>query len=189
MALIPVFRTNWPLVMLPAQIAFLELIIDPACSIVFEAEGTDPGIMDQKPRSINEKILTRRILGASFAQGLGVLASVLLIYFWALSSDKSDDQIRTISFATLMLGNIALILVNRSRHLSIYQTFKQRTNKTIKWVLSGAIGMLALLINVPILREAFHLSSLDGPEWLLVFIAGFGSILWFEIYKVRKNHD
>lgn len=189
MALIPVFQTNWPLVMLPAQIAFLELIIDPACSIVFEAEEADPGIMDRKPRGTKERILTRQILGTSVAQGLGVLASVLFVYFWALSSDKSDDQIRTLSFATLMLGNIALILVNRSRHLSIYQTFKQRRNRTIKWVVSGAIGMLALLINLPILREAFHLSYLDGSDWLLVFIAGFGSILWFEIYKVRKRHD
>ncbi|MBI3430240.1 MAG: cation-translocating P-type ATPase [Actinobacteria bacterium] len=189
MALIPVFRTNWPLVMLPAQIAFLELIIDPACSTVFEAEETDPGIMDRKPRSIKEKILTRQILGTSIAQGLGVLASVLLVYFWALSSEKTDDQIRTLSFATLMLGNIALILVNRSRHLSIYQTFRQRSNETIKWVVSGAIAVLVLLINVPILREAFHLSYLDGSDWLLVLIAGFGSILWFEIYKVTKSHD
>lgn len=187
MALIPVFQTNWPLVLLPAQIAFLELIIDPACSVVFEAEQPDPGIMDRKPRNMNETILNRQILGTAIIQGLGVLITVLLVYFWALNTGRSDDQIRTFSFITLMLGNIALILANRSRHLSIYQTFKQRTNKTIKWVVLGAISMLVLLVNIPILREAFHFGYLDLRDWLVVITTGFGIILWFEVYKVHRK--
>jgi len=187
MALIPVFVADWPLVLLPAQIAFLELIIDPACSVVFESEEADPEIMNRKPRGVNEKIFNKQILGISIAQGSGVLMAVLIVYFWSLISGRSDNQIRTLSFATLMLGNIALILVNRSWHLSIIQTFRERTNKTIKWILGGAIGMLALLINVPLLREAFNLSYLDATDWLLVFSAGFGSVLWFEIYKVTRK--
>lgn len=187
MALIPVLVADWPLVLLPAQIAFLELIIDPACSVVFEAEEIDSEIMSEKPRSVNEKIFSRQILGISIAQGIGVLLAVLIVYFWALISQKSDDQIRTLSFATLMLGNVALILVNRSHHLSIFQTFRERTNGTIKWALIGAIGTLVLLINVPLLREAFNLSYLNATEWLVVVCAGFGSVLWFEMYKVTKN--
>lgn len=187
MALIPVFVTNWPLVLLPAQIAFLELIIDPASSVVFESEQTDPDIMSRKPRDVNEKIFNRRSLGLSIAQGFGVLVVVLTMYLWALKSGKSDDLVRTMSFGTLMLGNIALVLVNRSQHLSIFQTFKARKNKTIKWVLGGGIGMLILLVNVPIMREAFNLAYLNAAQWLLVFVAGFGSVLWFEIYKVTKQ--
>lgn len=187
MALIPVFVAHWPLVLLPAQIAFLELIIDPACSVVFEAEETDPEIMNRKPRGVSKKVFNKQILGIAIAQGLGVLIAVLIVYFWALISDKSDVQVRTLSFATLMLGNIALILVNRSHHLSMFQTFRERTNRTIKWILGGAIGMLTLLINVPILREAFNFSYLDATEWLLVLFAGFGSVLWFEIYKATRK--
>ena len=187
MALIPVFATKWPLVLLPAQIAFLELVIDPACSVVFESEETDPQIMDRKPRNPNEKIFDKHILGIAFAQGAGVLTAVLMMYFWAIISNKSGDQTRTLSFATLMLGNIALILVNRSWHLSMFQTFKKRTNKTIKWILGGAIGMLVLLVNIPLLREAFNLSYLNAREWLLVIFAGFGSVLWFEIYKIGRK--
>lgn len=187
MALIPVFVTKWPLVLLPAQIAFLELIIDPASSIVFESEQTDPDIMSRKPRDVNEKIFNKRSLGLSVAQGFGVLAVVLAMYLWALNSGKSDDLVRTMSFGTLMLGNIALVLVNRSQHLSIFQTFKARKNKTIKWVLGGGIGMLVLLVNVPIMREAFNLAYLNAAQWLLVFVAGFGSVLWIEIYKVTKQ--
>jgi Ca2+-transporting ATPase len=187
MALIPVFVTKWPLVLLPAQIAFLELIIDPACSVVFESEETDPQIMDRKPRNPNEKIFDKHILGIAVAQGAGVLTAVLMVYFWAILSNKSGDLTRTLSFATLMLGNIALILVNRSWHLSMFQTFKKRTNKTIKWILGGAIGMLVLLVNIPLLREAFNLSYLNARQWLLVIFAGFGSVLWFEIYKIRRK--
>ena len=187
MALIPVFVANWPLVLLPAQIAFLELIIDPASSIVFESEQTDPDIMSRKPRDVNEKIFNKRSLAFSVAQGFGVLVVVLAIYLWALNSGKSDDLVRTMSFGTLMLGNIALVLVNRSQHLSIFQTFRERKNKTIKWVLGGGIGMLVLLVNVPIMRQAFNLAYLNVAQWLLVFAAGFGSVLWFEIYKVTKQ--
>ncbi|OIQ78493.1 calcium-transporting ATPase 1 [mine drainage metagenome] len=191
MALIPVFVARWPLVLLPAQIAFLELVIDPASSVVFEVEETDPDIMNRKPRPVDEKMFNRHNLTLSVAQGLGVLIAVLSVYFWALTSGKSDDQIRTLSFATLMLGNVSLVLVNRSRRLSIFRTFKERSNKTIKWVLAGTISMLAILVNVPILREAFNLSYLSAGNWLLVFCAGFGSVLWFEVYKTTrmKNND
>lgn len=187
MALIPVFVTKWPLVLLPAQIAFLELIIDPASSIVFESEQSDPDIMSRKPRDISAKMFNRRNLGFSVAQGFGVLAFVLAIYLWALNSGKSDNLVRTLSFGTLMLGNIALVLVNRSQHLSILQTFKERKNKTIKWVLGGGIGMLVLLVNVPIMREAFNLAYLNFSQWILVLAAGFGSVLWFEIYKLIQQ--
>jgi Ca2+-transporting ATPase len=187
MALIPVFVTRWPLVLLPAQIAFLELIIDPASSIVFESEQTDPEIMNRKPRDVNEKIFGRHNLRFSIAQGLGELVVVLAIYIWAINSGKSDDLVRTLSFGTLMLGNIALVLVNRSQHLSILQTFRARKNRTIKWVLTGGIGMLILLVNVPILREAFNLAYLNLTQWILVVLGGFGSVLWFEAYKLVKQ--
>ena len=184
MALIPVFVADWPLVFLPAQIAFLQLIIDPACSIVFVAEELDSEIMSMKPRGINEKIYSREFLRLSIVQGLIVLLVVLTMYIWALSDGKSDDLVRTISFATLMIGNVGLILVNRSRHLSIFRTFKKRKNNTIKWVLIGAGVMLALLVNVPLMRDLFHLSYLNPAEWILVLLAGSGSVLWFEIYKL-----
>lgn len=187
MALIPVFVAKWPLVLLPAQIAFLELIIDPASSIVFESEQTDPEIMNRKPRDVKEKMFNKRSLGFSLAQGFGVLVVVLAIYLWAMHSGKGDDLVRTMSFGTLMLGNIALVLVNRSQHLSVIQTFRERKNKTIKWVVVGGIGMLVLLVNVPIMREAFNLASLNMTQWIIVVVAGFGSVLWFEVYKLIKQ--
>ena len=187
MALVPVFVSDWPLVLLPAQIAFLELIIDPASSVVFESEQTDPDIMSRSPRGINAKMFDRRELIFSVAQGFGVLVVVLGVYLWAMQSDKSEDLVRTLSFGTLMLGNIALVLANRSQHLSILQTFKERKNQTIKWILGGGIGMLVLLVNIPITREAFDLAYMNLVQWIVVVVAGFGSVLWFEIYKMARQ--
>lgn len=187
MALIPVFVARWPLVLLPAQIAFLELIIDPASSVVFESEQTDPEIMTRKPRDVNAKMFDKRNLAFAIAQGSGVLAVVMTMYVWALNSGKGDDLVRTMSFGTLMLGNIALVLVNRSQHLLIFQTFKERKNKTVKWILGGGVGMLVLLVNLPIAREAFNLSNLSVRQWIIIVLAGFGSVLWFEIYKFVKQ--
>lgn len=187
MALIPVFVARWPLVLLPAQIAFLELIIDPASSVVFESEQADPEIMTRKPRDVNAKMFDKHNLLFAIAQGSGVLAVVIGMYIWALNSGKSDDLVRTMSFGTLMLGNIALVLVNRSQHLLILQTFRKRKNKTVKWILGGGVGTLILLVNLPLAREAFHLSNLSLEQWILVVLAGFGSVIWIEIYKFFKQ--
>ena len=189
MALIPVFVSNWPLVLLPAQIAFLELIIDPASSVVFESEQADPDIMARKPRDINAKMIDKHGLAFSVAQGFGVLVAVLGVYFWAMQSGKGDDLVRTMSFGTLMLGNLALVLVNRSQHLSMLRTFKERKNRTIKWTLGGGIGMLVLLVNIPIARQAFNLSHMNSTQWITIVIAGFGSVLWFEIYKMARQNQ
>ena len=189
MALIPVFVSDWPLVLLPAQIAFLELIIDPACSIVFESEEPDPQIMKEKPRKLQEKILNKQIFLTSLTQGLVVLASTLTVYLWALSSLRSDEQVRSLAFATLMIGNISLILVNRSRSLTIFKTMRTRKNKSVKWILASSVSILVLIFNVPWLQTAFNLENLSASEWIIVICSGIGSVLWFEFYKVIRTRS
>jgi Ca2+-transporting ATPase len=189
MALIPVFVSDWPLVLLPAQIAFLELIIDPACSIVFESEEPDPQIMKEKPRKLQEKILNKQIFLTSLTQGLVVLASTLTVYLWALSSLRSDEQVRSLAFATLMIGNISLILVNRSRSLTILKTMRTRKNKSVKWILASSVSILVLIFNVPWLQTAFNLENLSASEWIIVICSGIGSVLWFEFYKVIRTRS
>jgi P-type Ca2+ transporter type 2C len=85
MSLIPVFVAGWPLVLLPVQIAFLELIIDPACSVVFEAGDIDPKVMDQPPRGLQEPMFGTLVLAVAALQGLSALAAVLGVYLWARS--------------------------------------------------------------------------------------------------------
>jgi Ca2+-transporting ATPase len=183
MSLIPVFVADWPLVLLPVQIAFLELIIDPACSVVFEAEQIDPGIMDQQPRGLGEPMFGRRVLTIAALQGLSVLAAVVGVYLWSVLTGRPDDVVRSVTFATLVIGNLALILVNRSWRLPIWRTLRERKNGAMKWILSGAVTLLVALLSVPALRQAFNLGPVTLTDWLVALVAGFAGVAWFEAYK------
>ncbi|MEQ4518097.1 cation-translocating P-type ATPase [Pseudarthrobacter sp. B907] len=187
MSLLPVFVSEWPLVLLPVQIAFLELIIDPACSVVFEAEEIDPAIMDQPPRTAGQGIFGPRVLAIAACQGLSVLAAVVGVYLWNLGAGQPDDVIRSVAFATLVIGNLALILVNRSWRLPVWRTFRERRNRTLKWVVGGAALLLVVLLSVPGLRGAFDLGPLAPGDWLLAVAAGAAGVAWFEIYKTVRR--
>ena len=190
MSLVPVFVEDWPLVLLPVQIAFLELIIDPACSIVFESEQIDPKIMEQPPRGLGEPMFGRRILTIAGLQGISVLLAALAVYLWTVVDDRPDDVVRSITFVTLVIGNTALILVNRSWRLSIWESFRERRNRTLKWILALAGTMLVLLLTVPWFRHAFHFGAIRPVDWLVAAIAGFVGVAWFEVYKIhlRRAH-
>lgn len=187
MSLIPVLGPSWPLVLLPLQIALLELIIDPACSIVFEAEEPDPQVMDRPPRGLDEPVLGRRILLLALMQGLGVLVAVLAVYAWALVNERDDEVVRSVTFGALLLGNLSLILVNRSWRLSILQSFKQRRNPALPWILAGGAVLLACALLIPAIRDALRLGAIDPADWLVIVIAGFAGAAWFEVYKWLRS--
>src|SRR5512133_17432 len=187
MSLVPVFVADWPLVLLPVQIAFLELIIDPACSVVFEAEQIDPKIMDQPPRGVGEPMFGRRILTIAALQGLFLLAAVLGVYLWSVWTDRPDEVVRSITFAALVIGNLALILVNRSWRLPIWRTFRERRDRTLKWLLGGAGMLLVAVLTVPGLRVAFNFGAITLTDWLVAAVAGFIGVAWFEIYKAAAR--
>ena len=184
MSLIPVFVSGWPLVLLPVQIAFFQLIIDPACSIVFESEAIDPQIMDQPPRRITEPMFGTRVLTLAVAQGVSVLLAVLAVYLWGVLDDKSSDVVRSLTFATLFVANLSLILVNRSWRLPIWEVFRERRNATLKWILAGAATLLVVVLVVPGLRDAFGFGPMSPVEWLVALVAGGAGVVWFEVYKV-----
>ncbi len=185
MTLIPVFVPGWPLVLLPVQIAFLQLVVDPACSIVFEAEQVDPQVMERPPRPVGAPLFTRRDLTIAGLQGLSVLAVTLGVYAWALWSNEPDEVVRSVAFLTLFVGNLTLILVNRSWQRPIGRSFRERKNPTLKWILSGASGAVIVLLTIPTLRHAFHFGPLSLLDWIVAFVAGTASLAWFELYKRR----
>jgi Ca2+-transporting ATPase len=187
MCLVPVMGPTWPLVLLPLQIALIELIIDPACSVVFEAEEIDPRIMDQPPRGRRESILTRRVLGMSALQGLTVLLAVLAVYFWALASGRPDDVVRTDCFGALVVGVVALIFVNRSWRLPVWRTLRERRNATLRWIVLATTAMLVVLLAVPWLRDAFNLGTTAPVDWAAMAIGGVVGVMWFEFYKALRR--
>ncbi len=182
MSLLPVlFR--WPLALLPVHIVFLELIIDPACSVVFEAESEEADVMQRPPRDSRERLFGARTLGLSLTQGVAVLAMVAFVFGAALARGAGEDEARALAFTTLIVANIALILANRSWS----QTILARVgtpNRALWWVAGGAAAFLAAALYVPVLRRVFHFSQLSALEVLACLVVGLVSILWFELLKV-----
>ena len=157
MALLPVLL-GLPLLLLPAHIMFLELIINPACSIVFEAEPEEPNVMRRPPRDSNETLFGGKIMSVSVLQGFATLAVTAIVYVWALNTGMDEDTVRAQVFAAMVTGNIALILSNRSLHASGKGIVRQR-NPALWWMVLGVSAGLTLVLVVPMLRELFHFAG------------------------------
>jgi Ca2+-transporting ATPase len=183
MSLIPVLL-KWPLALLPVHILFLELIIDPACSVVFEMEEEEKDIMNRSPRKLSEPLFSRQMVLIGLIQGLGVLALTLGVYAAVLSKGLGESEARMMSFVTLVLGNLGLIFTNRSWKSSILSTLRV-PNPALWWVTSGTLFFLGLTIAIPFLRGLFSFGPLHAWEIGLVGVAGFLSILIAESVKWR----
>ena len=181
LSLIPVLF-KWPIVLFPAHVMFLELIIDPACSVAFEAEPAEPDIMKRPPRDRKEPLFNRRTVVLSLLQGVIVLGVTLAVYRWSLALNFSDAEARTLTFTTLVIANLALILTNRNWSATIFTTFRSR-NYALRWIVIGALVFLGLVIYVPFLRDLFHFEILSWVDVLMCIAAGGVSILWFEVVK------
>jgi Ca2+-transporting ATPase len=167
MSLIPILL-QWPLALLPVHILFLELIIDPACTIVFEMEEDESDLMKRPPRTLGEPLFGRSMVFLGLIQGLGVLTAVFAVYAILLLSGFDEAVARMASFITLVIGNLGLIYTNRSRKKSLLATLRI-PNRALWWVSGGAIGFLALVVAIPTLRELFRFAPLD--QWQLALIA------------------
>ena len=187
LSLIPVFFADLPLILWPVHIVFLELIIDPACSIIFEAEKEEPNVMSRKPKAYDDPFFGSRKILLSCTQGIGILIIVLAVYFFGLNSGYTPEKIKALAFTTLIASNIAVILSNRSWTRNIFQILAT-PNKAVKWVVGGAVFFLALILKVPFLLKLFQFDPISLAEILLCVGAGFLSILWFEIYKVQRKY-
>jgi magnesium-transporting ATPase (P-type) len=181
MSLIPVLF-HWPMVLLPAHIAFLQLIIDPACSIVFEAEREEKEVMNRPPRSSKQPLFDRKTLLISIMQGVIVLAAVLGVFGFSLSLGMSEENVRALTFTTLIAANLGLILTNRSWSRTLVATLRL-PNKALMPVVIGAILFLGIVLYVPVFVTLFRFSSLNHLELLVCVAAGIGSVLWFEGVK------
>lgn len=181
LSLIPLLL-GWPPVFAPVHIVFLEMIINPACSIAFEAEPAEQGVMHRPPRNPQEPLFGKRILLVSLLQGIFVLLTTLAMLGYALHHGASENEARALTFSTLVIANLSLILTNRSWQQTIWHTLNNR-NPALWWVIGGALIFLLLALSQPLLREVFHFAAITPQQIMLSFVVGLGSILWFELYK------
>ncbi|MEK7229151.1 MAG: cation-translocating P-type ATPase [Candidatus Binatota bacterium] len=191
LSLLPVLL-RWPLVLFPVHIAFLELIIDPACSVVFEAEPEERDVMRRPPRNPKEPLFDRRTVGLSVMQGLGVLFIVAVVYIVALYRGQDEMDARALTFGTLIIANLGLILTNRSWSRTILATL-DAPNRALWWVVGGALLFLGLVFYIPFLKDMFRFSTLHAVDLVICLAAGVLSILWFEGFKLfngmRPKHS
>lgn len=186
LSLIPLLL-GWPSVFAPVHIVFLEMIINPACSIAFEAEPAEHDVMRRSPRPPKEPLFGTRVLLISLLQGVFVLLTTLMVLGYALHHGETEEAARALTFITLVTGNLGLILVNRSWLNSIVDTFDNR-NLSFWWVTGGAFVCLILTLVVPFLREVFHFSSILPRQFGLCVLVGLASVIWFEWYKrIMRN--
>jgi len=174
LALFPILF-KLPLILLPAHIAFLELIIDPACSVVFEAEPDEKNIMQRPPRDLKEKLFGKKNLIKSIFQGFGVLFLILVVFLLALYSGKGENDARTITFAMLVIANLTLIVSNLSMEGSILKIINYE-NKALWMVAAGALLSLVLVLYVPMFRDLFRFSVLHSDDIMIVLLGGIISI-------------
>jgi len=185
LSMLPVLFGNWPLLLLPIHIVFLELIIDPTCTLVFEAEPAEADVMRRPPRDLRIGLFSAETLGAALSQGFGILA-VCLGSFVSTRSAHSDDSARAMTFVTLVVAFMLVIVVNRSWSRSAADMLRVR-NPAVVWVVVAAAGLLLLSVLVPFARAAFHFGPLHLFDAILGVGAGVLGVLWYEVVKwVRR---
>jgi len=168
------------------HIAFLHLIIDPACSVVFEAEPADPDVMKRPPRNPAQPLFGRRVLGLSLLQGLATLLVLAAVYGIVLYRDQGELEARALTFTALIVANLGLILTNRSWSATAAAMLRV-PNVALWWVLGGASVFLGLVLYVPVIRELFRFSLLHPGDLGICLLAGAGPIAVFEGFKWRRR--
>ncbi len=182
LTLLPAFFPALPILLMPLHIIFLELIIDPVCSVAFETEQEEKGIMNRPPRKPGEDFFGFRKIMSSFLSGLLLLLAVMGVYFLSVYEQHTEGEIRAIAFSALIIGNIFLILTNLSKTRPVLSVLAER-NVTVIGLLLTALIMLQLILFVPALREVF---SFDFPGYRHFLPSIGGALVMVTILEIIK---
>jgi Ca2+-transporting ATPase len=162
---------GWPLVLAPVHIAFLELVIDPSCSVVFEADEADDRLMRDKPRPSGSVLLSPSRIAISLLLGVLASAVVLAVYGHALAAGFEVARARTLVFVALVFSGIALIFTARSPTGGWLAALRPPAPVAC-WIIAGTVFALALVTFVPLLAQQFDFSPLPPLSWLGAALAG-----------------
>lgn len=188
LSILPLFF-GLPLILAPIHIAFLELIIDPACSIVFEAEEGNPRLMKQPPRSPAEPLVSVPQFALSLAQGTLVTLAAGTTYWWYLSNNAMAEEARALAFIVLVTANAVLIFPSRSPQPGWREMFAGLP-KAGTSVLVGTLVGLIIITGVPFIAESFAFRPPSFQHWFTAFSIGIAMLFLFEAGKValRKRN-
>ena len=188
LAFVPVMFGNLPLLLWPVHIAFLELIIDPACSVAFESVPEEKDIMARPPRSRSVRFFGGRRVGQSLLNGLAMLGLLLGVFFMAMHFGLTDGQTRSVTFLSLVAANAGLILSGLSSKLHIFKILRH-INKATIYLLSGVAVFIALIPIIPWLRNLFQLELFAPIYGLFPVVTFLAFMLWMEVLKRLWHKD
>jgi Ca2+-transporting ATPase len=185
LSLLPI-ALGLPLLFMPVHIAFLELVIDPMCSIVFEAETEDPDVMRRKPRRPDESLFTPGLVAWSLFQGLVVLGVTMALFVGALSNGFPEVEARALAFVTLVLASFAIVLIDRSAQPSLLAAVR-RPNPALWAVAGAAVAVLGAAVYVPKVRELFRFGPLHADDMAAAVTSALVVLLLFAAAKVCRE--
>jgi P-type Ca2+ transporter type 2C len=172
----------------PVHVIFLELIMGPTCSIVFENEPMEPGAMNKPPRKMTDTFFSFKELLISVLQGLAITVGCLGIGYYYMALGESEDFVRTVVFTTLIFSNLFLTLVNRSFYYSAIKTLTY-TNWLLPLILMTSLVVLATILYVPSFRDIFDFVQLGREVIAQCLAIGFASVFWIEIFKLFRRSE
>jgi Ca2+-transporting ATPase len=181
LALLPLV-SGLPLVLGPMHIAFLEMVIDPVSTLVFEAESGEDDVMLRPPRAPDQPLAPWSLIGWSLLQGTFAFGLVAVIFVLAFHRGMPDNEVRALTFFSLVLAIISLIFVNRSFGASLIDAFR-RPNQALAWVLSAVTGVLALTLLWPFASNLFRFGPLHLDDLALALSGGVVVLVVLETLK------
>lgn len=185
LALMPALFSSLPLFLLPLHVVFLELIIDPVCSIVFESVGEEKGIMIRKPRAVNELFFGSKKMLMSVFHGLLLLATVLTVYFMSVKEGHDEKEVRTIAFTSLIIGNIFLILSDLSKTQSAFYVLLNAPKSFFILLVIVAL-LLVMVLNIPAMQVMFGFKYPGYEHLITSFVAAIVLLLLLEGIKFLR---
>jgi len=177
----------YPNLFSPIHILFLEIIMGPTCSIIFENEPMEANTMLQKPKPLTTTFFNWKELSISIVQGLFITAGTLFVYQYSVINDYNEAITRTMTFTVLITANIFLTLINRSFYYSILTTLKYKNNMVLL-IIFITMAIVGLILYIKPLTTFFEFETLNGQQFLICIFIGFVSVIWFEILKLLKRN-
>ncbi len=176
----------FPNIFTPVHIIFLEIIMGPTCSIIYENEPMESDLMLQKPRPLSNTFFNWKEILISIIQGLVITGGLLLVYQYCVADSCTENQTRTTVFLTLIVANIFMTLANRSFHYSIFTTIRYKNN-LVPMIIGITIGITLLLYWVPLFSKFFRFEIITTTQLLVSVGVGMVSVLWIEVYKWMRR--
>jgi Ca2+-transporting ATPase len=187
LSIVPVLL-GWPMLLMPVHILFLQLIIDPACSVVFEAEPLEADAMTARPRLPDQRLFDATVLARGLWQGAGLLALLLVVYAGVRSIAHSDDMARALTFMVLVLSNLGLIHTNRYWGHASWRGSGE-SNKYFVWIALATLALLGCVLGIPSISRLFAFTAPTPSMLLLGAGVALMSLLWFEGVKWGLGPD